>query len=42
MNADDSITEKLKNGAELLDIKILDHIIIADTDYYSYADEGKI
>ena len=41
-NADDSITEKLKNGAELLDIKILDHIIIADTDYYSYADEGKI
>ena len=41
-NADDTITNKLKAGAELLDIQVLDHIIIADIDYYSYADEGKI
>jgi len=40
--ADDSITEKLKKGAELVDLKVLDHIIIADVDYYSYADEGRI
>jgi DNA repair protein RadC len=40
-NADDTITMKLKNGAELLDIQVLDHVIIADVDYYSYADEGK-
>ncbi|HRW63939.1 MAG TPA: DNA repair protein RadC [Bacteroidales bacterium] len=41
-NADDSITEKLKKGAELIDLKVLDHIIVADVDYYSYADEGRI
>ncbi len=40
-NSDDSITKKLKKGAELLDIQVLDHIIIADVEYYSYADEGK-
>ncbi len=40
--ADDSITSKLKQGSELLDIQILDHIIIADLEYYSYADEGKL
>lgn len=41
-SADDSITQKLKSGADLLDISVLDHIIIADTNYYSYADEGKL
>ena len=40
-NSDDHITKKLKKGADLLDIHVLDHIIIADVDYYSYADEGK-
>lgn len=40
-SADDTITKKLKSGAELLDIAVLDHIIIADTDYFSYADESK-
>ena len=41
-SADDSITQKLKKGAELLDIQVLDHIIVADTNYFSYADESKI
>jgi DNA repair protein RadC len=40
--ADDSITNKLKQGSELLDIQVLDHIIIADLEYFSYADEGKL
>jgi len=40
--ADDSITQKLKTGADLIDIAILDHIVVADTKYYSYADEGKL
>jgi DNA repair protein RadC len=40
--ADDSITQKLKQGCEFLDIQVLDHIIIADLEYYSYADEGKL
>lgn len=41
-NADDSITLKLKSASELLDIQILDHIIVADVEYYSYTDEGKL
>lgn len=41
-NADDSITRKLKDAAVLFDIQVLDHIIIADMEYFSYADEGKI
>lgn len=40
-SADDTITGKLKSGAELLDIQVLDHIIVADIEYFSYADEGK-
>jgi len=40
--ADDSITQKLKDGSNLLDIQVLDHIIIADIEFFSYADEGKI
>ena len=40
--ADDSITQKLKEGSQLLDIQVLDHIIIADIEFFSYADEGKL
>ncbi|PLX10447.1 MAG: hypothetical protein C0597_16730, partial [Marinilabiliales bacterium] len=39
---DDSITQKLKEGSQLLDIQVLDHIIIADIEFFSYADEGKL
>ncbi|MFS4493527.1 JAB domain-containing protein [Maribacter sp. 2308TA10-17] len=39
--ADRQITRKIKNAAELLDIKLLDHLIIVpDGNYYSFADEG--
>lgn len=41
-SADDIITGKLKSGAELLDIQVIDHIIVADVEYFSYADEGKL
>jgi len=40
--ADNAITKKLVDAGSLLDIKILDHIIIADTEFYSYADEGNL
>ncbi len=40
--ADIRITEKLKSAASTMDINLLDHIIIADTQYYSFSDEGKI
>lgn len=39
-NADRQITQKLQLGAKALDIQLIDHIIIADNLYYSFADEG--
>ena len=39
---DDMLTSRLGKTAQLLDIKLLDHIIISDQYYYSYADEGRI
>lgn len=39
-NADKQITQKLKIAAETMDIKILDHIIITEKMYFSFADEG--
>ncbi len=39
---DDDLTLRLQKAAQFLDISLLDHIIIADQLYYSYADEGKL
>ena len=39
-NADKQLTQKIKNAAELLDIKVLDHLIITQKAYFSFADEG--
>ncbi|NHF58258.1 DNA repair protein RadC [Flavobacteriaceae bacterium TP-CH-4] len=36
--ADKDVTQKLKAGAKALDIKILDHLIITQKDYFSFAD----
>ena len=38
--ADKSITSKLKQAGETLDIKVLDHIIITENAYFSFADEN--
>lgn len=40
--ADKQITQKLKTAGEVLDIKVLDHLIITQKEYYSFADEGII
>lgn len=37
---DKAVTEKLKKAATALDIKVLDHLIITQKDYYSFADKG--
>lgn len=37
---DIEITNKIKQGGGLLDIKLLDHLIMAKTNYYSFADEN--
>ena len=34
------VTRKVKEGGALLDITLLDHVIVADNKYYSFADEG--
>lgn len=36
------LTEKIKAGGNYMDIRILDHIIIGEGEYYSFADEGKL
>ncbi|MDH5598023.1 MAG: DNA repair protein RadC [Cyclobacteriaceae bacterium] len=36
------ITKKLHQAGELMEVKVLDHIIFAGNDYYSFADEGLI
>ncbi|WP_445738242.1 RadC family protein [Mariniflexile sp.] len=38
--ADKQITNKLKVAAESLDIKVLDHLIITENAYFSFADEN--
>jgi DNA repair protein RadC len=37
---DIQITQKLKEGAKLLDLSILDHLILTTDGYLSFADEG--
>jgi DNA repair protein RadC len=38
--SDTKITHKIKEAGNLLDIQLLDHIIINEEDYYSFADNG--
>jgi DNA repair protein RadC len=38
--ADRDITQKLKTAAESLDIKVLDHLIVIEKAYFSFADEN--
>jgi len=40
--ADKQLTSKLKTAAESLDIKILDHLIVTEKSYFSFADEGML
>lgn len=38
--ADKNITRKLKQAGESLDIKVLDHLIVTEKAYFSFADEN--
>ena len=40
--SDKKITAKIKEAGNLLDIQLLDHLIIHDSDYYSFADNGML
>ncbi len=39
---DKVLTKKIKEGGISLDIKLLDHLIITEKSYFSFADNGKI
>ena len=38
--ADKNITRKIKEASKYLDVQILDHIIVTQKEYYSFADDG--
>ena len=40
--ADIKLTKKIKNAGEMLEIMILDHLIIGDEKFYSFADMGNL
>lgn len=40
--ADIQLTKKIKEGFDLIDIKVLDHIILTESGYFSFADENMI
>ena len=41
-DADLNITRRIKDALLLLDIKLIDHIIITENDFYSFADNGDL
>lgn len=40
--ADVRLTRSIVDGGKLLDIILLDHLIITDSSYYSFADDGRL
>lgn len=39
---DDTLTRRIKQAGEILDIRVLDHIIVTPTTFYSYSDNSKL
>ena len=37
---DEAVTHKIKEAGKLLDIKLLDHLIISDDNYFSFSEKG--
>jgi DNA repair protein RadC len=40
--ADEELTTKIADASRLFDIRVLDHIIVSEEGYFSFADEGMI
>jgi len=38
--ADEELTQKIKEAARYFDIKVMDHLIVSEDGYFSFADEG--
>jgi DNA repair protein RadC len=39
---DIELTNKIKRAGDFLDIRLIDHLIVFENQYYSLADEGRI
>ncbi len=39
---DELLTDKINKAGKLLDIRIVDHLIVSEEGYYSFADNGKL
>ena len=39
---DDKLTKELNTACQLMNIRMVDHVIVTDGSFYSYADEGRI
>lgn len=40
--ADNELTRRLKDAGRIIDMPMLDHLIISERGYYSFADEGML
>lgn len=40
--SDDQITRKMKEGAQIMDLRMVDHLIISASGFYSYYDSGRL
>ena len=40
--SDVAITDKVKKAAALMEIRLLDHIILTENEFFSFADEGRL
>ncbi|HLN56080.1 MAG TPA: DNA repair protein RadC [Bacteroidales bacterium] len=41
-DSDSKITQKIKDAGNIMDIQLLDHLIITDREYFSFADNGLV
>lgn len=39
---DKRLTERVKRASEAINIRMIDHVIVSDSDYYSFAENGKM
>lgn len=39
---DDKLTKEMNTACQLMNIRMIDHVIVTDGSFYSYADEGRI
>lgn len=39
---DDNLTDRLMKASQVMNIRLLDHVVLAEGKFYSYADEGRL